>query len=178
MKSGAITNSPEVFLLDFRNDMIPAVLPWLNDEKFMRFSRHAGKVHTYETQAEYARSFDWSPSYYWGVHKNKDLELIGTATAIVEDGVADIGLLIGQSGMGYGKATFQAIMNYLFTFTNIRKVTGGTVEENVGFSICCLNSGLSLEGRRPEQIVIDARPQTLMLYGLLKRDWKQFEASR
>jgi RimJ/RimL family protein N-acetyltransferase len=154
-------------LRDFTLDDVFTVVPWLNDRELMKYSKNVdGPRHTFESQHLYWLSFHATPHYYLTILDHED-KIVGTATAYVEDGVGDIGLLVGVSGQGHGLAAFQALTWFLFFDVGVRKVTGGTVAENKAYQRICERTGLKLEGVRPQQITLGGVAHDVMLYGLV-----------
>lgn len=119
---------------------LPTIVGWLNDKTLMRFSRQRHREHTVESQREYVASFKGTPHHYWAIRDGH--ELVGTATAYVEHGVADIGLLIGYPGHGYGLWAFQTIRDLMYG--QKMRVTAGCDVDNQPMRRICEKAGLSV----------------------------------
>src|SRR5512139_1156635 len=77
------------------------MIHWLNDPDLMAHSEQRHKAHTFHSQLVYIESFV-PPSEFRSIYRGNDL--VGTITANVDSPnlVADIGILIGETGLGYG----------------------------------------------------------------------------
>lgn len=115
-------------------------LSWLNNKELMKYSRQRFNTHTAETSLAYLRSFDDTPNYFWAVFAER--EMIGTANAYIKDGVADVGILIGQCGKGYGHETWLRILKCLSEM-GLKKITAGTHKENIPMIKIMQDSGMT-----------------------------------
>ena len=122
------------------------MVDWLNNHDLMRYSEQRHKEHTVETQYEYLRSFHY-PDVFWSIMA-KDT-LIGTATAYVDDHnkVANLGILIAESGYGHGTIAWRLCCDYLFE-RKLRKVEAGCADKNLGMMAICRKAGMFVEGRQ------------------------------
>src|SRR5207244_1087643 len=82
----------------------------------------------------YWQSFAGTPHYFWAALAD-DLGHIGNLNAYVDlrHGVADVGILIGQSaaqGQGYATEAWLAACDFLLRERGLRKVTAGTIAPN------------------------------------------------
>lgn len=155
----------------------PEYLGWLNDRSLMRYSRQRYRVHTRDSSLEYLRAFAGSPNHFWSVRRVADGAPIGTMTAFLEpeEGTADVGILIGVPGRGYGREAWGQAMRVLFEDRGLRRVTGGTVADNLAMVRIFLAWGMRLEGTRREHQLVDGRPADVLLFGMLDREWRERE---
>jgi len=149
---------------------------WLNDKELMRFSEQSRKLHTKESCLQYLKGFEGSCNCFWSIHSLSDDKQIGTMTAYIdeESQVADIGILIGDysaRGTGFGKEAFGLAIYYLFNVRNLRKVTGGTVEQNVAMIKIFEHHKMTREGTLRKQQLLNDQPFDIIRYGILKEEW-------
>lgn len=98
-------------------------------------------------------------------------EHIGNVAAYVDmpNRVADVSILLGEKsvwGMGFGREAFACVCAYLFNSCNVRKVTAGTMSENTAMLAIMRGIGMTEEGRRTRQFLLDGR-EVDMVYGCL-----------
>lgn len=151
----------------YRDEDIAPTLAWLNDPALMRYSGQRHRIHTPETQGAYVNSFVWPNAYFAVEHQGA---LVGTATIYYDGGRADIGMLIGVPGRGYGSEVFGALLRHAFESTPAHKVTAGTLDVNVAMWRICERHGLRLEGRLRHHELVGGELMDLRLYGLLRAE--------
>ncbi len=129
---------------------------WLNDPVVVKYSEQRHRSHDYASQYNYIESFH-PPSMLRLITTGN--QLIGTITAHVDEHnkVADMGILIGDKskwGQGYGTEAWAAMMEHLFG-AGIRKVTAGCMTRNVGMNCICRKTGMTWEGHRERQFIVE-----------------------
>lgn len=147
---------------------------WLNDRRRMRYSRQRLRSHTRESCLAYLASFAGTPNRYWAVERVADGALVGSMTAFVDPHAktADLGILIGEAGSGYGAAAWGLALGEAFAGLGARKATGGAVASNAAMVRIFRRWGMALEGTRRAQELLDDGPADVVLYGLLREEWK------
>ena len=132
---------------------------WLNDPQLMRYSEQRHKVHDENTCARYANSFAHSPHYYFALESTHPAPaFIGTMTVYQDchNGVADIGILVGAArGKGYGREAWQAMLGWVQTALQPRKITAGTLSVNHPMLSIMKGSGMQADGLRKDHCVVD-----------------------
>lgn len=136
-------------------------ISWLNDPDIVRYSEQRHQLHTRQTCEAYYQSFldSTCPHYFWAIltktfpDKKISQRHIGTLTAYLDplNQIADLGIMIGEKslwGNGYGLEAWQAILNYLLTQQDIRKLTAGMISTNQAMLKLTQKSGMHLDGRR------------------------------
>ena len=68
-------------------------------------------------------------------------------------------------------------MQFLFDEHNLRKITGGTNRQNKGMVKILEQSGMTLEGTRKDQEIIDGELTDIVLYAKFNLNWKQPETN-
>ena len=151
-----------------------AFLSWLNDRRLMRYSRQRLARHTRESSLAYLAGFAGTANLFWAVERAADGALLGSMTAYVsrEQGTADLGILIGVPGGGCGSAAWGLALRHGFEVLGLRKLTGGTVAPNEAMLRIFRRWGMALEGTRRRQELLDDGPADVLLYGLLREEWK------
>jgi len=151
---------------------------WLNDAEVVQFSQQRWIQHSLNSCRDYMNSFEGTPNYFWAVVSRVPGEgPIGTMTSYVDlqNGVADIGILIGEKrlwGKGYGTEAFLSAAGFLFHDAGMRKVTAGTVGANTGMLKIMEKAGMREDGRRSKQVLLDGREEDLVHGALFREDWR------
>ncbi len=147
---------------------------WLNDPEVVRYSDQRHLKHTFKSALAYYKSFFESPNHYWAILSSDSM--IGTITAYVDEpnSVADVGILVGDKRYwcsGYGSEAFSAVINWLFTCRRARKVTAGTMSENVSMLRVMHKCGMHVEGRRERYFILDGREVDMVYSTVFAADW-------
>ena len=126
-------------------------LGWLNDTARTRYSEQRHRTHTMESSRAYLASFRDSPNYFWAIEQN-ELGHIGNINAYVDEAsaVADIGIIVGPEGAGhgYGLEAWKGVCHFLLQQAGMRKVSAGTLANNVAMLRLAERSGMSPDGVR------------------------------
>lgn len=139
---------------------------WLNDPKLMQFSQNQGRKHDAESCRLYARDFDHETKWLWAI-QTLNGDHIGNINAYLSPAhsVADIGLLVGKGqGQGFGSEAWQGVMDALFRFYGVRKVTGGCVREHANMTKIMKNSGMKPDGSRAEHLLLGGKPRDIVFF--------------
>ncbi|NLT23697.1 MAG: GNAT family N-acetyltransferase [Syntrophorhabdus sp.] len=141
--------------------LTPRYAGWLNDPEVVRYSEQRHRKHTLDSCRQYWLSFAGTPNFFWAiVGLDPVVGHIGNINAYVDrmNSVADVGILIGERalwGKGYGLEAWRAICGYLLDEAGIRKVTAGTLAANKGMLSIMEKSGMTDDGRRIRQALLD-----------------------
>jgi Acetyltransferases, including N-acetylases of ribosomal proteins len=152
---------PRIRLLPFAERFLTQrYVDWLNDPDLMRFSEQRHRRHTMASNAEYVRSFDQPNRYLWAIIDRDDELHVGNVNAYVDanNGVADIGLLIGErgrQGRGLGAEAWMGAIHALFLGAGVRKITGGCAALNLAMIRIMQSAGMVEDGTRRAHVVID-----------------------
>lgn len=159
-----------VELASFGPDCIDdAYLSWLKDPEVVRFSNQRFRNHDLETCKAYLASFARSPNLFVSI-RTRDGDRIGTMTAYRNPHhcTADVGIMIGDRrcwGGGFGQDAWDTMLAWLLSDGGMRKVTAGTLICNGGMVRLMERSGMTLEGVRRAQELVDGKPEDMVLYG-------------
>lgn len=146
---------------------------WLNDPEIVRYSQQRNMAHTLESCRDYYKSFEGSPNYFWAI-VSKDLGHIGNINAYIdeENGIADIGILIGEKKVwrqGYAVEAWKAACQYLFSQRDIRKITAGTLSVNNNMLKVMEKAGMKDEGTI-RHIIWEGQEVDICKWGLIKEE--------
>jgi RimJ/RimL family protein N-acetyltransferase len=149
-------------------DITDTYIGWLNDAEVVRFSNQRFRTHTLETCARYLASFDGSDNLFLSV-RLRGGEAVGTMTVYYSrpHQTADVGIMIGDRamwGQGVGQDAWSTVVNWLARHDAVRKVTAGALACNVGMVRLMERSGMTLEGRRERQEIVDGREVDILYY--------------
>jgi [ribosomal protein S5]-alanine N-acetyltransferase len=134
---------------------------WLNNPALMSFSQHGGRVHSKTSCRAYAASFDHTSRCLWAIETH-DGTHIGNINAYIttDQGLADIGLLVGHGagGQGYGLEAWQGTIAALFDHYKLRKVTGGCLAPHQAMRRIMDRSAMEADGTRHNHFVHNGTP--------------------
>lgn len=144
---------------------------WLNDADVVRYSELRHRKHSRADTQAYVRSFDHRTAHLWAI-VSCDAAHIGNISAHRDaaNATADIGILIGARDghrQGYGTEAWQAVCTWLFD-TGVRKVTAGTMAANQPMRRVFEKCGMSVEGIKKGQFLLDGRPEDLVQVALFR----------
>lgn len=150
-------------------DINDIYVSWLNNKNVMKFSNQRFFVHDNFSCMRYQASFKGSDNLFLGIHSLSEDRLIGTMTAYISrnHGTADVGIMIGDRslwGMGYGLDAWVTMIDWLLGSKGIRKLTAGTLACNLGMIKVMEQSGMTLEGARKSQEIIEGHPVDVLYY--------------
>lgn len=151
-------------------DITDEYVSWLNDPVVTRYSNQRFRDHTKATCAAYLQSFEGTPNLFLSVRRAEDDRAIGTMTAYISPHhrTADVGVLLGDRsvwGKGYGQDAWNAIIGWLLGPGGMRKVTAGTLAVNRPMLNVFDRSGMSFEGRRIRQELVQGEEVDILYYG-------------
>lgn len=149
-------------------DLTDAYVGWLNDPEVVRFSNQRFKRHDRNTCAAFLASFAQSDNLFLSVRK-RDGAPVGTMTVYYSrpHQTADVGIMIGDRavwGQGVGQDAWSTVINWLARHDAVRKVTAGALACNVGMVRLMERSGMTLEGRRERQEIVEGREVDILYY--------------
>jgi ribosomal-protein-alanine N-acetyltransferase len=142
------------------NDITNEYVSWLKDPEVVRYSNQRFRNHSVKSCQEYLQSFHNSSNLFFSVRLRSNGLMVGTTTAYISEphGTADMGLLIGSRkhwGKGLGLDAWMTLMDWLFKYCSIRKVTGGAVSINIGMVRIMERAGMELEAVRARQQIVE-----------------------
>jgi RimJ/RimL family protein N-acetyltransferase len=113
----------------------------------------------------------------WGVARNEDNVLLGTATLFnlsFENGRAEIGYGLGRPywGSGYMNEALQVLIEYSFKELNLRRLEADADPRNIKSLRTLERLGFQREGYLRERWHVAGEIQDTVFFGLLRREWK------
>ena len=88
--------------------------------------------------------------------------------------VMELGIVIGDArvrGHGVGKEACSLLIQYAFDHLNVRRITAGTVVDNVAMKKAFLALGFKVEGTLRAQYYLEGRYHDIDRFGLLKDEF-------
>lgn len=148
----------------------PILISWLNNKELMRFSENRHVHHTIKSEQEYIDSFDWETAFIWSIDHYESDRIIGNINAFVDpyNRIADMGILIGDSryqGAGLGVEAWSAVINWLFSTQNIRKVEAGCMAVNGPMIGIFKATSMEFESQRKAHFIWEGTNVALVQYG-------------
>ena len=165
--------------------LTPQYVAWLNDPVVVRYSEQRHYCHTLESCCAYRQSFAGTPHRFWAIIADDsdipDSRHIGNINAYIDplNGVADVGILIGQRGawgQGYGIEAWTAICRHLLCECGLRKITAGTLSVNTPMLRLMARAGMREDGRRIRQYLFEGQ-EVDIVYTALFRETFSIEAA-
>jgi len=146
-------------------------IAWLNDPKVNKFLETRHVVSTLETQRRFIHEINKSlDSLMYGIFCDK--VFIGTikvGPVNFHYFTAEVGLLIGNSdywGRGIATEAIQLVSDASKQMFNLRKLTAGAYEANLGSVKAFLANGFNVEGRLKSQVLDeDNKPSDVIIMG-------------
>lgn len=156
-------------------DLTPDYIGWLNDPEVVRYSNQRFRRHDVDSCRAYLASFAGSSNHFLSVRRADDDRPVGTMTAYLQPhhGTADVGIMIGARdvwGLGYGQDAWNQVLAWLLARPDIRKVTAGTLACNKGMIRLAERSGMTLEGRRVGQEIVEGVPTDILYFAKFAHD--------
>ena len=150
-------------------DISDQYISWLNDPVTVRFSNQRFLHHDRQSSRLYLDSFKRTPNIFLSVQESSTKRIVGTMTAYISmpHGTADMGILIGDRarwGKGLGLDAWAALMHWLLAKPNMRKITAGTLDCNTPMLRLMAKSGMTPDGQRIKQEVVDGQPHDLLYF--------------
>lgn len=150
-------------------DIAERYVSWLNDPEVVRFSNQRFARHDETSCRAYLDSFTGKKNQFLAIRRATDSMLIGTMTAYISEhhGTADIGIMLGDRtswGQGYGFDAWTTLMDWLALQPGMRKLTGGTMDCNIGMRRIMERAGMHQEATRVAHELLDGQPRDIVLY--------------
>ena len=162
----------ELFKLENITD---TYLDWLNDTVTMQYSNQRFHRHTQHTSLAYLGSFDCTENLFLAVFLKSNEKYVGTMSAYISSAheTADIGVMIGDKsswGLGVGGDAWATLLSFLLNTVRLRKVTGGAVASNRGMVKIMSNSGMTPDGVRVAQELINGKASDIVHFAKYRCD--------
>ena len=153
-----------------------AYVGWLNNPNVVRYSEQRHSKHSHQSCREFADGFKASDDSFCAIEAD-GLGHIGNLviTRDLPNQTADLSIMIGApaaQGQGYGAEAWGAVLAHLLQTENLRKVTAGTMAANTAMVSIMKKTGMTIEGVRPKQFLLDGVEMDLVFAGVCANKWK------
>lgn len=165
-------NSPiSLFVLEPRH-VTEEYVSWLNAPEINKYLESRFILHTVESTRNFvATKLALSDTLFLGITSH----LLGKHVGNIKLGpidphhrIGDIGILIGDKD-AWGKGTATLAINMISEIAknqlNLRRLTAGCYASNMGSQRAFEKAGFLVEGIRPAQLILDGKPEDLVLMG-------------
>lgn len=175
-----LLHGDRIRLTALRSDDVPALAAWEQDTEFLRL--YDARPARPRSEAELAEWLEGrrgdSNTFIFGIRPLNDETLIGTVEL---DGilwphrVCGLGIAIGERanwGRGYGYEAAQLALAFAFDELNLHRVTATVFAYNERSIHLVEKAGFQREGAFREFLERDGARHDMLLYGLLRHEWK------
>lgn len=168
-----VSGDVELFPLD-AGHVTERYVHWLNDPAINRYLESRFQQHTLESTRTFVESCARNADQFFAGIRYRPLggRHVGNIKIDLnrKHGLGEVGILIGETdvhGKGIGSEAIKIAAAIARDELSLRKLTAGCYESNKGSERAFVKAGFSVEGRRPEQFLVDGRPEALILLGLM-----------
>lgn len=121
---------------------------------------------------QFAATEGFAAGVWWG---NEFAGVISTRKIDWENGKVEIGYWIGRAFRGRGIVTdaCRAVLDYLFDELRLNRVEVQCATGNLKSAGVPRRLGFTLEGTRREAELVNGKFHDVLLYSMLRREWKQ-----
>lgn len=180
MKLEPLRHEPDapvsLFLLEL-DHVSETYASWLNDPRVNRFLESRFAQHTLETTRAFVKGMlDSDSNLLLGIRSaalgGRHVGNIKLGPISREHGLGEVGIMLGDVdawGQGIASAAIDHLAAVARDQLHLRKLSAGCYEENQGSARAFIKAGFSLEGRRIAHVLVDGRPQDVLLLGRILR---------
>ena len=126
---------------------------WANDDevtRYMRWQSYKSANEAVSTLKSWVDSYESESYYHWGLCLDKG-EMIGSLGVYIDsehDQRAGLGYCIGRKwwGQGFTSEALKAVIDYIFTNTDVERIEAFHAVENPASGKVMLNAGMEFEG--------------------------------
>lgn len=147
-------------------DLSETYVSWLNDSETMQYSNQRFLTHNMESVSNYFGNFSGGPNVFLAIEDAQSGQHVGTMTVYVQPHhhTADVGILLGERGKGYGSEAWCLVIDWLLNICQVRKVTAGTLAGNLGMLSLMEQAGMQHEATRASQELVGGEPQDVLYF--------------
>jgi len=152
---------------------------WASDTevtRYLRFLPHKDADESRTIIQQWVDGYDNDCNYLWGICQ-EDGELIGSIGMFITepDNKADIGYCIGRKwwGKGYTSEALKAVIDYMFTNTDIERIEAYHAAANPSSGKVMINAGMEHEGFARHKYKNAYGYHDSDMYGIIREMWEQ-----
>lgn len=164
-------------------------LSWFNDIEVTQYTSHSQFPKTIQDLRNYVNDIDFNRITFailakelpgqFTTNREADFIHIGNISLQEIDYInrsAEIAFLIGDKdywGKGIATMAGKFLLSHGFDKLNLNRIWLGAAERNEGMIKVAGKLAMKLEGRFKEGLYIDGKYQSILRYGILKREWDE-----
>ena len=149
-----------------------AYVSWLNDPEVNRYLESRFMTHTADSTRAYVAATLASADYlFLGIRStalDRHVGNIKIGPLSRQHRTGEVGIIIGDKGAwgrGIATAAIRAMSDVARRELKLRKVTAGCYASNAGSQRAFEKAGYVVEGIRPQQFLLDGKPEDLVIMG-------------
>lgn len=144
-------------------------IAWLNDPAVVRYSELRHRRQDRASCLAYRADLHAAGHLMWAILRADEGDHIGNATLYIDrvNRTADLSILIGRvdlQGQGFGRAAWCTALDWACAQPALRKVTAGTMAENLAMIALFIRSGMHFEARRRAHFLLEDRAVDMLQY--------------
>jgi len=168
----------KIYLRALATSDIPVWFEWFNDPQITEHMNKGIFPNTALAQEEHFSTITRSRNdIQLGIVFKENHRLIGIIGIHKIDWVSrhgDISIVVGDGsyrGKGIATESVSLIVRHAFMKMNLRRLTAGTPESNLGCRRCFEKNGFVLEGVKRKHLFSTGTYMDVCFFGLLREDW-------
>jgi ribosomal-protein-alanine N-acetyltransferase len=157
---------------------------WLNDPDVCEGNRHAIFPQSQTALSDYIKQAEiYNKQVFLAILLRSNNRHIGNVSLQSIDffnRTADLAILLGAKdcwGQGYGMEAVVAMIEYGFQRLGLRRITCGTLANNIGMQKIALKSGFRHEGTRRSAVYKNGKFHDILEYGILTGEFQRTNKS-
>ncbi|WP_312814779.1 GNAT family protein [Sedimentibacter sp.] len=162
------------------NDMV-YIYEWFKDIEFLKFYDYMPPIpqsadEVNKTFRDYKKNEESDVFVIKLFDSNQIIGIAGFDDIVKENKVATLFIGIGNKdvrGRGYGKEALNLLLEYGFNKLGFHRIQLNVLEFNMAAISLYEKAGFKREGTYREFVLRDDKRYDLLLYGLLKSEWKK-----
>lgn len=175
-----VANISEILLEEIEDNDMTYIYEWFRDVDFLKLYDYMppipqSKEEVDKTFRDYVKNEE---SEVFAIKLSGNNQIIGIAgfdDIIKENKVATLFIGIGDKkvrGRGYGKEALNSLLEYGFEHLDFHRIQLNVLEFNTAAISLYEKAGFKKEGTYREFVLRDNKRYDLLLYGILKSEWK------
>jgi len=171
----------EIKLERIENDDMTYIYEWFKDIEFLKFYDYMPPVSQSEeavdrTFNDYEKNDESDVFAIRLIDNNQIIGIAGFDDIVKENKVATLFIGIGDKnvrGRGYGRKALRFLLEHGFEKLDFHRIQLNVLEFNTAAISLYESEGFKREGTYREFVLRDDKRYDLLLYGLLKSEWKK-----